>query len=178
MTFHCIQQAILCHYLFAIWQSVVPVDSRCVSIHPQVTVYRRIWSPLWSKSSLDILHLLFSLCHFTDCRPTAGSSVDVEGQVNKSMASYAKLIKQRLNCAAQAHPHIDRHRQGICTHTLYIPAAQTHTCTCTHLVINLMVTLETHRFVTDVCAWFIYVYWAQTWYSHSVHSQQLGGCLI
>lgn len=70
------------------------------------------------QCSLDTLLLLFcSLCHFTDCRPTAGSSVDVEGQVNKSSASYAKLIKQRSNCATLPHPHIDRYKQGVFTHT-------------------------------------------------------------
>lgn len=61
--------------------------------------------------------LHFSLFYFTDCGPTAGSSVDAEGQVNKSTASYAKLIKQRLNCAALAHPHKGRYRRGVCTHT-------------------------------------------------------------
>lgn len=59
-----------------------------------------------------------------------------------------------------------------------------HTCstnTCMHFctpAINLMVTLGRRRFVTDVRACFISVYRAPTRYSHSVHSQELGGCLV
>lgn len=112
---------------------------------------------LWSSPASTPL---LSFCHFTDCRPTAGSSVDAEGQVNKSTASYAKLIIQRSNCAALAHPHMDRYRQEFA----HIHVHTCNTNTYMHLytpVIKLMVTLETHRFVTNVCV-FIYVYQALT----------------
>ena len=72
-------------------------------------------SSLLSFSSPSLCTLLFSallFSSFTDCRPTPASSVDVEGQVNKSAASDAKLITQRSNCAALAHPHVYRYRQG------------------------------------------------------------------
>lgn len=99
---------------------------------------------------------LLSLCRFTDCRPTAGSPVDVEGQVNKSRASYAKLIKQRSNCAALAHPHMHRHTD-IDTECAHMHAHTWRTNTYMHLhppVINLTVTLGPRRYVTDVCVCF------------------------
>lgn len=87
---------------------------------------------LWFQSRMP-LTFSPSLCQFA------------EGQVNKSVASYAKIITQRSNCATLAHLQKDRYRHVY----MYIPIYM-------HVympVINLMVTLE----IYTVCHWFVYL---------------------
>lgn len=108
-----------------------------VWISPQITL-RSIRSA--GSEDISVVQVSFS-CPPSHWLHTAGSSVRTEGQVNKSTASYAKLITQRSNCAAAAHSHTDRYRWW----NTYRQITQTYLNTA---VINLLVTFETDRFVT------------------------------
>lgn len=146
----------------------------CVLVmYPQMTACRIVRAALGSSTALTLLtfsspvYLPFH-CVWTRCWQLCWRW-GISQQIPTPNSSHnAQTVLQ------QAHLKIDTFSQGSAHIHVYTYSAGTYM----HLympVINLLVTLEIHRFVIDVL---VCVYQALTCHSHSVHSQHLSRRLI